>query len=107
MKLSAIVVLTALALGGCQTAQDVATSITTATQTAKEKVKSVQGYAVSACGYLPLATSVTAIFTKYSQDVAVVGGAICDAVTTLPLADGPGDGKPRVAGVLVQGKFVK
>ncbi len=107
MKFKVLLFIGALALGGCQTAQDLATTITTSTQTATQKVKSVQGYAVAACGYLPLATTVASIFTKYSTDVATVGGAICDAVTTLPLADGPGDGKPRVAGVVVQGKFVK
>lgn len=93
---------------GCQTAQDLATTITTSTQTAKEKVKSVQGYAVQACSYLPLATTVTSIFSSnYSSDVATVGSAICDAVTSIPLADGPGDHKPRVNGVVVKGNFVK
>jgi|SRR5690606_37196957 len=97
-----------LALAGCQTATDVATTITTATQTTKEKVKSVQGYAVSLCGYLPAASSVIGIFnSNYSNSVAVVGGAICDAVTNITLADGPGDRKPRVNGVVVTGKFVK
>lgn len=97
-----------LALAGCQTATDVATTITTATQTTKEKVKSVQGYAVSLCGYLPAASSVIGIFnSNFSTSVAVVGGAICDAVTNITLADGPGDRKPRVNGVVVTGKFVK
>ena len=98
----------ALALAGCQTAQDVATSITTATQTTKEKIKSVQGYAVALCGYLPIASTVVNIFSSgYGSDVSAVGSAICNAVTSIPLADGPGDRKPRVNGVLVQGKFIK
>lgn len=39
--------------------------------------------------------------------IAEAGAAICTAVTTLPLADGPGDRKPRVNGVVVKGKFVR
>lgn len=98
----------ALSLVGCQTAQDVATTITTATQTTKEKVKSVQGYATQICSYLPAASSVIGIFNSgYGTDVAAVSNAICNAVTSIPLADGPGDHKPRVNGVVIKGTFVK
>lgn len=108
MKKFIFIGIACLALTGCQTAQDIATTITTATQTTKEKVKSVQGYTVSVCGYLPAAASVIGIFnSNYSNAVATVGGAICDAVTSIPLADGPGDHKPRVNGVVVQGEFVR
>lgn len=109
MKKFLIIGVMGLALVGCnQTAQEVATTITTATQTTTEKVKSVQGYAVSLCGYLPVASSIIAIFnSNYSSNVAVVGNAICNAVTSIPLADGPGDRKPRVNGVVVKGTFVK
>ena len=108
MKKLIIIGITCLALAGCQTAQDVATTITTATQTTKEKVKSVQGYAVSVCGYLPAASSVIGIFNSgYGMGVAAIGGAICNAVTSIPLADGPGDRKPRVNGVVIKGTFVK
>lgn len=106
MKKLIVIGVAALALVGC-TAQDVATTITTSTQTVSEKVKSAQGFAVTACGFLPLATTVAALFSSYSTDVAVVGNAICNAVTTLPLADGPGDRKPRVAGIVIKGQFVK
>lgn len=105
--LGAAVVASTLALAGCQTAQDVATTITTSTQTVKEKVKSVQGYTVSVCGYLPAAASVIGIFnSNYSNAVAAIGNAICNAVTNIPLADGPGDRRPRVNGVVIKGKFV-
>lgn len=108
MRKLILIAITALSLAGCQSAQDVATTITTSTQTVSEKVKSVQGYAVSLCGYLPLSATVASIFnTSTGSNVAVVGSAICNAVTTLPLADGPGDRKPRVAGVVVKGQFVK
>lgn len=108
MKKFLIIGIACLALAGCQTAQDVATAITTATQTATEKVKSVQGYTVQVCGYLPAAASVIGIFNSgYSNAVAAVGSAICNAVTSIPLADGPGDHKPRVNGVIIKGSFVK
>lgn len=100
--------LTPLALAGCQTATELATNITTATQTTKEKVKSVQGYAVALCGFLPTTAAIIGIFnSNFSNSVATVGNAICNAVTSIPLADGPGDRKPRVNGVIVTGKFVK
>lgn len=99
----------ALALAGCNTtAQDVASKITSTSQTATAKAKEVQDYAVQLCGYLPYASAVISIFNSgYSQNVATVGNAICSAVTNLPLADGPGKREPRVNGVLVQGKWVR
>lgn len=109
MKKFLLIGVACLVLTGCnQTAQEIATTITTATQTTTEKVKSVQGYAVQLCGYLPVASSVIGIFNSgFSTGVAAVGGAICDAVTSIPLADGPGDHKPRVNGVVIKGTFVK
>jgi hypothetical protein len=103
----------AMVLGGCQTdvsktAQDIATSISTGSQTFNEKVASVKSYATKVCQYVPTAASVIAIFNSgFGTDVAAVANAICQAVTTAPLADGPGDHKPRVNGVVVHGRFVK
>jgi predicted small secreted protein len=98
-----------IALAGCNTtAQDIATSIITASQTVNEKVASVRGYATQICAYVPTAATVISIFNSgYGTDVAAVANAICQAVTTAPLADGPGDHKPRVNGVVVRGQFVK
>jgi len=108
MKKFLIIGALTLTLAGCQTAQEIATTITTATQTTTEKVKSVQGYAVQVCGYLPAAASVIGIFnSNFSSSVAVVGNAICNAVTSIPLADGPGDRKPRVNGIVIKGGFVR
>lgn len=108
MKKFLLIGIACLALAGCQTAQDLATDITTVTQTTKEKVKSVQGYATQICGYLPAAASVIGIFNSgYGTGVAAVSNAICNAVTSIPLADGPGDRKPRVNGVVIRGTFVK
>ena len=108
MKKLLIIGAMTLALAGCQTAQDLATDITTVTQTTKEKVKSVQGYATQICGYLPAAASVIGIFNSgFGSGVSAVSNAICNAVTSIPLADGPGDRKPRVNGVVIKGTFVK
>lgn len=95
----------ALALAGCNaTSQDVAGKI----NEASAAVEQVQDYAVKVCGFLPYASSIVAIFDSgYSTSVSAVGGAICNAVTNLPLADGPGKREPRVNGVLVEGRRLK
>ena len=72
------------------------------------KVSMVQSYATQLCSYLPTAATIIGIFSSgFSSDVSAVGSAICNAVTNRPLADGPGDRRPRVNGVVVKGKFVK
>lgn len=78
------------------------------------ETKKVQGQTVAACSYLPTAETIGAIAkTLYSPSIpfvdvgSVIANKICDAVTNIPLADGPGDHKPRVNGVVVKGKFVK
>jgi hypothetical protein len=72
------------------------------------KAKQVQAYAVTACKFEPYLASVVSIINAGAgTTVGAVGDAVCNAVTTLPLADGPGDRKPRVAGVVVRGKFVR
>ena len=110
----ALVAMACLAIAGCNltapgtTAQSIANKITDATATVKEKAAAAQGYATQICAYLPTITSVVAIFNSgFASDARTVGNAVCNAVTTLPLADGPGDRKPRVNGVLVKGKFVR
>lgn len=78
-------------------------------------VKSVQGGIVKACGYLPLAETVARIAATFVGAAGVVDLAdtviksVCTAVTTNPLADGPGakDYKPHVNGVRIKGAFVK
>lgn len=72
------------------------------------KVAQVQSYATQLCSYLPTAATVVGIFNSgFAGDVAAVGSAICNAVTTRPLAEGPGDRVPRVNGVVVKGRFVQ
>jgi len=120
MRAIFVLAATALLLAGCAgnpspTAQKIAATIdstvvkvqdTAATIQAKAKV--AQGYAEQICGYRPVLASAIAIFNSgFSSSIDVVANAICNAVTTLPLADGPGDRKPRVNGVVVKGAFVK
>lgn len=108
MKKFLILGMLGFALAGCTTAKEIATTITTSTQTTIEKAKEAQGYAVTVCGFLPALASVVAIFNSgFSSSVATVGNAVCDAVTSIPLADGPGDHKPRVNGIVIKGKFVR
>lgn len=80
-------------------------------------VKNVQAKAVASCGYLPTAQTVANIAKALYAPSAIVIDAtsdiankICNAVTTNPMADGPGKSVnyiPQVAGVPVKGKFVK
>ena len=78
------------------------------------ETKKVQGAAVQACSFLPTADTVINIakalyspITPFTDAASNIANKICDAVTSVPLADGPGDHKPRVAGVIVKGTFVK
>ena len=78
-------------------------------------VKDVQGKIVAACGYLPLAQTVAEVAATFVGAGAAINLAgtvvqsICTAVTTNPLADGPGarNYKPRVNGVRIKGSFVR
>lgn len=78
------------------------------------ETKKVQGAAVQACSFLPSADTVINIakalyspIIPFTDAASSIANKICDAVTSVPLADGPGDHKPRVAGVIVKGSFVK
>jgi len=120
MKKFLIVGVLALALAGCSatsspTAQKIAANINNAVTTVQDnavtiqaKAKLAQSYAMQICAYDPTISSVVAIINSgFSADVGVVANAICNAVTSIPLADGPGDHKPRVNGIVVKGSFVK
>lgn len=120
MKKVLVILAASLMLASCAgtpnpTAQKIAATIDSAVvavqdnaATIQAKAKVAQGYAEQICGYRPVLASAIAIFNSgFSSSVDVVANAICNAVTSIPLADGPGDRKPRVNGVVVQGKFVK
>lgn len=74
-------------------------------------VKSVQSYTQQLCKFVPTIATLTSLFNSgVGGSVASIGGAICDAVSTNPLAEGdvPGYYKAaRVNGVVIKGKFTK
>lgn len=75
-----------------------------------DSIKKVQAAAVSACRFLPAAKFVADLLLSGNVLVSTaesVAGEICNAVTNRPLADGPGDRRPRVRGMVVRGQFVK
>ena len=84
-----------------------------ATTPTNSNIAQIQQAAVNICKFLPTAQTVAGILISSSSMVLAtanaVASAICSAVTTNPLADGPGakNYKPHVNGVPVKGKFVK
>ena len=87
-----------LALGACTTVE------------VEDKIAQVRAYTRLACSFLPTVSTVAKILAGglgVVQTASAVGDAICAAVTTAPLADGPGDRTPRVNGVVVKGTFIK
>ncbi len=86
----------ALSVAACETTQVV------------DKIKEVQSYTALTCKFIPTLATVTALFNQAAgASVASIGNAVCQAVTNIPLADGPGDRKPRVGNVVIKGQFVK
>ena len=73
-------------------------------------VSSVQSVATTICKYVPTAETVAKILTGWAGSVTAdaIAGAICNAVTTNPLADGPNRDSytPNVNGVVIHGHFV-
>lgn len=72
-------------------------------------ISQVQATAQKICRFVPTVETVAKIMAGGSaiDTASSIANAICNAVTTLPLADGPGDRLPRVNGVVVKGKFVR
>lgn len=92
-----------LGLGGCVSSvgQLLPNDITS-------RAKEIQTYTKAICAFVPTISTVAALITQgTSLTVTGIASDICTAVTTAPLADGPGDRKPRVGKVLIKGKFVK
>lgn len=98
MKKVIIIAALCASLGACVTAGEI-----------EAKIEQVRGYTQLACSFVPTVATVAKIFASGSSvDTArSVADAICNAVTTAPLADGPGDRTPRVRGVVIKGSFVK
>jgi len=70
-------------------------------------VKDIQNAVAQACNFLPTAQTIAALLGK-SIPVPQIVTSVCNAVTTRPLAEGPGRAKaPKVAGVTIRGQFLK
>ena len=100
MKRFAIIAVTTLALAGCGTTTGVEVDA---------KIKQVQEKTRFACSFVPTVETVAKIiatFTGGASAVDAVGAAargICAAVTTAPLAEGPGRHVPTFNGVVIKG----
>jgi len=74
-------------------------------------VKTVQSYTQQVCKFVPTAATLISLFNSGAGGtVSAISDAICNAVSTNPLAEGdvPGYYKAaRVNGVVIKGKFVK
>jgi len=102
----------AAGLAGCITAQPIELAKTGARLAGvkEETIANVQKQAIAICGYLPEPGFVSSLVEKAGYgDQYKAARAICNAVTTNPMAEGnrPGRYQPRVAGVRVKGKFVR
>ncbi len=102
MKKLALVL--ALGLAGCATTPGNIGSST--------GIKDIQTAAVAICKFLPAATFVSNLLlsgNSIATSATDIAAKICTAVTTNPLADGPGakNYRPHVNGIRVQGRFVR
>ncbi len=106
--LIAAALLAGLALGGCDSIPKPSpTGGTATTSPAITTAQEIKAKALGLCGWETTVASAlqilsTASWIDTADDIAKW---VCTAVTTIPLADGPGDRKPRVNGVVVQGRF--
>jgi hypothetical protein len=96
-----LVLITALALGGCATVPT-ASDITT-------RAQQIQQYTRLFCSFVPTIATVAAIINREATATASqMAVDICAAVTTAPLAEGPGRrGPPMYKGVRIKGSFVQ
>ncbi len=102
--------LAALAIGGTLLLNGCATP-GGAPPTTADIIKQVQQASVVACGFLPLAATVAAIISSGTlSGPFAIASAICAAVTSTGSLDGGlrrSATPPRVAGVVIQGRFVR
>ena len=87
-----------LGVAGCVTTQDI-----------NQSVAQVQSYTQTICKFVPTATVVAKILAAGTMVDTASGVAIgiCDALSTAPLADGPGKPGAYYRGVRLEGKRVK
>lgn len=72
----------------------------------RDKAKQVQAYAVTWCQFEPtLASAISLVNAAVGMGVSAIGTTLCNAVTSIPLADG-GTRKIVVNGVRIKGKRI-
>lgn len=72
----------------------------------RTKAKQVQTYAITACQFEPqLASVISLVNAAAGMGVSAIGGALCNAVTSIPLADG-GTRRIVVNGVRIKGRRI-
>ncbi len=72
----------------------------------RDKAKQVQAYAITACQFQPeLASVISLVNAAAGIGVGAIGNALCNAVTSIPLADG-GTRKIVVNGVRIKGRRI-
>ncbi len=100
-----IIVVTAGFLSSCANP----VTVQQATQTTASVIataKQVQAYAVRYCQFEPILASVVSLINAGAGvTVDAIGGAICNAATSIPLADG-GTRRIVVNGVVIKGRRI-
>ncbi len=101
-----------VALGGCASTGTVPSS--GGTTDISSQIAQAQQIAVQVCGYLPVASTVSALFSTFVPGsasglsiAAQVANAICNAVAPTKSARLRGAAVPTVNGVPIVGRFVR
>ena len=90
-------------LGGCATMGDISTPAGR-----DALIKQVQAITAQACGFIPIAATITAIVAAGQFVVAFdIANAICAAVAAQPRTSARSTRVPTVSGVPVRGSFVR
>lgn len=98
-----LLLLTALLLSGCASTPGGVPTTGDISNTAKE----IQNYTRLFCSFVPTIGTIASILSAKAAMPVQVATDICAAVTTAPLAEGPGRRMdPRVHGVRIKGRFV-
>ena len=110
-----LLLLGALVLAGCATAPPPSTgpgvlsplvSSGIITENTRSKARQVQAYAVQYCQFEPeLVSVIKLVNVAVGVGVDAIGGAVCNAATSIPLADG-GTRRIVVNGVRIKGKRI-
>jgi len=113
-SIMAAAMLGALAVGGCSSIPGMPGGTTTPVD-AQALIKQIQGYAVSACSFLPTASTVASIIGTLAgvgpqvSTASDVAAQICAAVTAAPTVGRKrgASAAPTVRGVVIHGRFIQ